>query len=256
MYKKKFPIILLFASILLLLIILIKFLFFYQPDIKNHTKEDLNLSELFDSKENVSYLAIGNSLTIHPVMENIWWGEWGMAATSEKKDYVHLVDAYLDETYDVSTTAYNFADWETTTTNRSKLFSELEGYLSPDLDLITIQLGENITDGLDTLNQDYIELVQYIKEECPNAQIIILDEFCWPKPEIQAAQKQAADTFGLTYIELSEIRSDAYRAGLGTNVMGEDGQWHTITEATVAEHPNDDGMRYIANQIIANLSQL
>ena len=162
----------------------------------------------------------------------------------------------LDETYDVSTTAYNFADWETSESNRSDMFSELDQYLSPDLDLITIQLGENITTGLDTLNEDYTELVQYIKDECPNAQIMILDEFCWPKPEIQAAQKQAADTFSLTYIDLSEIRTDEYRAGLGTNVMGEDNEWHTITEATVAEHPNDDGMRYIANRIIANLSQL
>ena len=255
MYKKKFPIILLFTSILLLLITLVWFLFFYQPDV-NDTEEGSQLPGFFDSKEDVSYLAIGNSLTIHPVMENIWWGEWGMAATSKEKDYVHLVDAYLDETYDVSTTAYNFADWETSESNRSDMFSELDQYLSPDLDLITIQLGENITTCLDTLNEDYTELVQYIKDECPNAQIMILDEFCWPKPEIQAAQKQAADTFSLTYIDLSEIRTDEYRAGLGTNVMGEDNEWHTITEATVAEHPNDDGMRYIANRIIANLSQL
>ena len=70
------------------------------------------------------------------------------------------------------------------------------------------------------------------------------------------ANGQAADTFGLSYIDLSEIRNDTDRAGLGTNVTGEDGKWHTITEATVAEHPNDEGMRYIANQIIANLSQL
>lgn len=179
-----------------------------------------------------------------------------MAATTKEKDYVHLVDAYLDETYHVSTTAYNFSDWETSSANRENMLSELDPYLSSDLDLITIQLGENITNGLDTLNDDYTGLVRYVKEKCPDAQIIILDEFCWPKPEIQAAQKQAADTFGLSYIDLSEIRNDTYRAGLGTNVTGEDGKWHTITEATVAEHPNDEGMRYIANQIIANLSQL
>ena len=255
MYKKKFPIILLFVSIILLLVLLGRFLFFYQST-ETDTESRLQISNLFPSKENVSYLAIGNSLTIHPVMENIWWGEWGMAATTKEKDYVHLVDAYLDETYHVSTTAYNFSDWETSSANRENMLSELDPYLSSDLDLITIQLGENITNGLDTLNDDYTGLVRYVKEKCPDAQIIILDEFCWPKPEIQAAQKQAADTFGLSYIDLSEIRNDTYRAGLGTNVTGEDGKWHTITEATVAEHPNDEGMRYIANQIIANLSQL
>lgn len=255
MDKKKFPLIFLLVSLLFLILLLILFFCFPRANKDEQNHSSIGISDFFQTKEDVSYLAIGNSLTIHPVMENVWWGEWGMAATTKENDYVHLVDAHLSETYDVTTTAYNFTDWETST-DRASMLPALDPYLSSDLDLITIQLGENITDGLTTLNDDYTTLVSYIEEKCPNAQIMILDEFCWPKPEIQAAQKQAADTFGLSYLDLSAIRTDAYRAGLGTNVMGDDGNLHAITEGTVAEHPNDKGMRYIANQIIANLSQL
>ena len=43
-------------------------------------------------------LAIGNSITLHPVC-SYWWGSWGMAASSIDKDYVHQVQAGLSQKY-------------------------------------------------------------------------------------------------------------------------------------------------------------
>lgn len=51
-----------------------------------------------------------------------------------------------------------------------------DGYLSEKLDLVTIQLSENCSDTT-TLEYDFREMVEYVQEKCPNAQIIIVDDF-------------------------------------------------------------------------------
>lgn len=200
-------------------------------------------------KDKFYYLALGNSVTVHPADGELWWGNWGMAATSADRDYVHQVEAHLAQTYEVKTVAYDFKNWEISTARKDSL-PELDPLLSKNLDLITIQLGENITDGFDTLPMDYAELVDYLTAKCPHVQIIFIDEFCWPKEPIQQAQQAACAQYGLAYVDLAEIRNDSYKAGLGTIVMGEDGAQHEISNEVVAAHPNDAGMTYIAEHII------
>lgn len=52
----------------------------------------------------------------------------------------------------------------------------LDGLLNEKLDLVTIQLGENASD-ISTFEADFIELIKYIKNASPKAQIIVLGEF-------------------------------------------------------------------------------
>ena len=45
-------------------------------------------------------LFVGNSITRHEPNPSLgWYGDWGMAASSKEKDYVHLVVAELDKKY-------------------------------------------------------------------------------------------------------------------------------------------------------------
>ena len=84
------------------------------------------------SSANYNYLAIGNSITIHPLNE-YWWNECGMAATTAENDYVHLVASALD----AKIYAYNFATWELMGHDRGETLSLLDELISEELYLVT-----------------------------------------------------------------------------------------------------------------------
>ncbi len=203
------------------------------------------------------YLAIGNSITQHPVSD-IWWGEWGMGASREENDYFHIVKTNLESSYEETTcTALNFTIWEDPYYERNDTFKYLEKYLSERLDLITIQLGENIrlednetnAEQLAELTEDYKDLIQFVQQKAPNAQILMIGQY-WAS-EVKDAAKQAACTeCNVKFIDLSEIQGNAYIAGVGTMVEGADGQLHEIKNEVVAAHPGDAAMAYIANGIL------
>lgn len=50
--------------------------------------------------------------------------------------------------------AFNFSKWEMMDTDRAETLDLLDGYLNKYLNLVTIQLGENISD-LETFEKDF-----------------------------------------------------------------------------------------------------
>lgn len=118
-----------------------------------------------------NYLAIGNSITKHPINE-YWWNECGMAASTADKDYVHIVSNSLNANYN----AYNFVIWEIMSHDRGETLSMLDGMLGDSLDLVTIQLSENATD-LSTFETDFEELIRYVQKQSPKARIIVVGDF-------------------------------------------------------------------------------
>ncbi len=115
------------------------------------------------AEDGYNYLAIGNSITKHPICD-YWWNEIGMAASSEQNDYVHLVAEGIG--IDANVYAFNFYIWEVQSSDRAETLTVLEPYLSQNLNLVTVQLGENVVDRA-TLEQDYEELIRYIQDRCP-----------------------------------------------------------------------------------------
>lgn len=197
-----------------------------------------------------NYLAIGNSITLHGKAD-YWWNKNGMAASSEEKDYVHLVQHWLADNKgpDVYMLPYNFAAWELQSHDRAETLAELDKYLSKEIDLVTVQLSENVTD-LSTYENDYRELVKYLIEKCPNAQIMIIDDF-WDNGTKSEVKKLIADEYHIDFVDLSEIKDrDEYKCGLGTTVYGADGAEHIVEHNGVAKHPGDKGMKYIADSVI------
>lgn len=213
--------------------------------IKNQMKQN-NVSW---SKETFNYWAIGNSITSHGLAD-YWCDEnRGMAASIDDKDYVHLLTRSL-ETKKGSITMYtvNYATWETLATDRAETTTIIDNYLSDQLDLITIQLGENASD-LSTFESDFEYLIKYIQKAARNAQIIVIGDF-WENGDRDSLKEQVAKNCGVTYVSLSKIKDNKdYQVGTGTVVYDDDGNKHTINHEGVAAHPGDKGMAYIANAI-------
>ena len=205
------------------------------------------------------YLAIGNSMTIHRV-DDLWWGEWGMAASTRENDYVHVVQAGLNERFGATALSIcSFIPWEQATNSSDRLMTlnEIEPYLNENLDLVTIQLGEGMT-SYDDLTGDYEKLITYIQAHAPNAQIMVIGNF-WANPDMDASKIEACNRCGATFIDLSPLTTDEnvaiFRSSIGAQVWGDDGQLHTIENYTAGAHPNDAAMGWIATYILDAIKQ-
>lgn len=198
------------------------------------------------AEDSYNYLAIGNSITKHSICE-YWWNESGMASSREQNDYVHVMAARLGT--DVEMYAFNFYIWEIQSADRAETLTVLEPYLSQKLNLVTVQLGENVTER-DTLEQDYEELIQFIQDRCPNAQIMLIGGF-WEDTETDSMKNAAASRCNIDFVDLSPAWNNAeYMAGLGATVYDADGKEHIVEHEGVAAHPGDEGMKFIAECIL------
>lgn len=204
------------------------------------------------------YVALGNSVTANELSE-LWWSNWGMAATTEENDYVHIVSRWLEGQSEkpVTTTVLDIKKWEVAP-DRMAALDDYDKYFNEHTDLVTLQTGENIVEGKETLPVDYPALLQRIKEKAPNAQILVLGEVLWPKEDIESAKHAACDQTGIPFIDVSDFRAayeeGTFRSSLGAEVYGSDGNIHAIDNEVVAAHPNDEGMANIAQHFIDNIT--
>ena len=200
-----------------------------------------------------NYLAIGNSITLHGLATYWWDDDRGMAASADEKDYVHLVGQYLEQSSDsVTIHSINLSSWEVNGSDRAEFLELLNPYLSPSINVITIQLGENAS-NLDTWESDYEELINYVKQGAPNAKIYVIGDF-WSNGNRDAEKEQAAIVCGVTYVSLDGIKDNKeYYSSIGTEVEDSDGKLHAIDHQGVASHPGDKGMEAIANRVIEKM---
>ena len=192
-------------------------------------------------EDTYNYLALGNSLTLITS-----WGR-GICSTKPDNDYFHLVKAGLEEKHG-ETAAYpvQFSEWERLG-NRSKAYDLIDSYLDGKLDLVTIQLGENVTDT-STYEADLENLIRYIQAKAPKAKIVVIGDF-WDKGRNES-RKAAAEKTGAQFADLAGIIGDkSYQSKAGTVCELADGGTITVTEAS-ATHPGDEGMRYIADRVL------
>ena len=197
-----------------------------------------------------SYLAIGNSITLHYKTE-FWWNECGMAASKTENDYYHIVLEKLEDIKGkkVNSQAVAYSAWELMADDRSETYYIIDDYLVPQVDLITIQLGENAK-YVDTFEIDFEALIHHIQNKCPNAQIIVIGDF-WKFVDRDEIKKRVSKKAKVEFIDLSMIRENPdYMAGVGSVVYDERGVEHSILHEGVAKHPNDKGMAFIARKIL------
>lgn len=220
--------------------------------------ESKNPGMITASDGTYDYVALGNSVTCSEEAEGLWWGNWGMAASSAEKDYVHLISKQLGNQFEmpVATMVLNLKKWEVAK-ERDAVLKKYEGYFNEHTDLVTIQTGENITEFKESLGSDYKNLLKFIKEKAPNAKILMLGELLWPSEDIESAKKAACEANGVVFIDVTEFLNDyeeVYRSAIGETVRGADKKKHKITDEVVAAHPNDEGMACIARLVMEQIS--
>ncbi len=211
--------------------------------------KDLNIAF---SEDSYNYLAIGNSITIHGICD-YWWSESGMAASRVSEDYFHKICAKLEDTFGkVESYAYNFSIWEIMANDRAESLAILDFYLDEKLDLITVQLGENVSNLVD-FEGDFEYLLEYITQKVPGCEIIVIGDF-WENGDRDSMKERICSGGGWKYVSLNEIKnSPEYECGMNTIVYDENGNEHTVTHSGVALHPNDKGMTYIAEAVFQKI---
>lgn len=213
-------------------------------------KNSLDDTSIEWEENSYKYLAIGNSITRHPINE-YWWNEIGMAASTIDNDYVHILANSISELVgDVDVKVTNLSSFEVQYNDRAETLALLNPYLDSELDLVTIQLGENVT-NTDTLERDFEELIRYIKDKCPKARILVLGQY-WKDDTKDSIKKEASLNTNVEFVDLSsmfEKEASLYNAGMGTIVYDEDGNSHIIEHEGVAAHPGDEGMKEIARLV-------
>jgi len=192
-------------------------------------------------------LFLGNSITLHgPLAEIGWAGNWGMAASAEDKDYVHLLTARIAQAAGAKpeVRVRNIADFERqygTFDVATGLKAEIE--FKPDL--VVVAIGENVP-ALDTETAKaayaaaFARLLTQLKQAGSPA-LFVRSSF-WPDPAKDDLMKRASAGAGATFIDIASLGREEANAARSER---------KIDHAGVAAHPGDRGMQAIADAIWA-----
>ena len=191
-------------------------------------------------------LFVGNSITLHAPKEDIgWYGNWGMAASCREKDYVHVAVRLLEERFGkVDYTFVNCAEWERNYWDEQVLDN---WQVARDFaaDVVVIRIGENTWGVRDKLAEiDYYphfdRMVRYFASN-PNAKVIVTDLF-WRKDILDEVIRKVATDRGYTLVGLNDLGDAEENMAIGE-----------YEHRGVSLHPNDTGMRRIAERIVAQI---
>lgn len=191
-------------------------------------------------------LFVGNSLTSHgPKADIDWHGNWGMAATSRDKDYVHVVTKALATKQGTTPVIMikNVADFE-----RAHVGYDIAGKFADaaafKADLIILCIGENVaalkTPEAQAKYQEQVTALLKTLQFNPKAQIIVRSSF-WANTVKDAAMRQACESVGGTFVDISALSKDEKNYARSER---------PYKHAGVAHHPGDRGMAAIAEEIM------
>ena len=185
-------------------------------------------------------LIVGNSITHHAPKDEIgWYGDYGMAASCEEKDYVHLLASRILEREDACIMVHQLATWERECTEDTGL---AYAKASHDFmaDTVIFRIGENIKSptgegALALMEKAFSTLADYI---CPEGARVIFTTCFWRHGVVDEAIRAVAKKRGISLVELGDLGDDARYMAVGL-----------FEHRGVAMHPGDLGMAMIAERI-------
>ncbi len=176
--------------------------------------------------KNEKLLFLGNSITLTPPAPHIGWnGNYGMAASSEQNDYVHIVSKTLGAEFK----ALNLAEWERGYSNYN--YNELNKNLGW-ADVVIIKLGENVSDIRPDFRSSFARLSRTLN--CPNTIIV---STWWPNPQLNEIMRSVALENNFKWVQLPD-HDATFNAP-------------NFADPGVANHPGDKGMKLIADSVLS-----
>ena len=187
-------------------------------------------------------LIVGNSITRHaPSPEKLgWYGDWGMAASSEEHDFVHRLASMLAEDgKDALIMVRQAATWERGHMNPDALadFLEEERF---DPDILVFRIGENVKE-----RENYYEHAkEFISFICKNGKTIITTNV-WTNDFMNPLLSELSKDIGASFVDLTAVGGNDELMATGK-----------FEHKGVAMHPGDAGMEYIAKQIFEEIKRI
>ncbi len=182
-------------------------------------------------------LVVGNSLTRHGPSEAISWpNDCGMAATSEDKDFAHILFKKICDNQPTVKPELQLAN----VTNEAAM-TGYEHLLPCKADLIIIELGDNYRGKADEaeLQKPYEKIIAALAQGHPCR---VLCVSAWGNTGLNPFIQKAAEKQGATYVEISDLFQDVNNRAASEGHFKHDG---------VNWHPGDRGMQKIAEAIWA-----
>ncbi len=186
-------------------------------------------------------LYLGNSITLHSASPQLGWrGEWGMAASSPERDYVHVMNKLVSQTGKyIEYRADNIASFE----REPELLdlSEFEKYARFFPELVIFRIGENVSQDLtQAFDAAFREMLGFFSRKTM-ARIFVVGTF-WKNDAVERVMRCAAEDASAVFVSLAHLQTEEWQA------TGE------YENAGVASHPSDRGMQAIAEAIFDAVS--
>ena len=197
-------------------------------------------------------LFIGNSITRHgPSAKVAWTGNWGMAASAEAKDYVHLVVEAIAKqrvvkpeflVANVAELERNYATFDAA----AKLTNEV----AFKADTVIVAIGENVpalkTPEANTqFKEAMVKLLTLLKRD---GQATLYVRSCFFADATKdAILKEACEATGGVFVDISSLGKDEANYARSERKFEHEG---------VARHPGDKGMRAIADAIVTAVEKV
>lgn len=194
-------------------------------------------------------LFLGNSITWHTPAPNIGWeGDWGMAASSRDKDFVHRVLAGIEAETGKKPQAKikNIAAFEQKFETYD-LQKELKEELAFGADLVIVAIGENVPQlTSEEMKGKYearlTQLLQMLQEA--SHPVLVTRSSFWPEAIRDTILQSACRKVGGVYLDISALAKDEANFARSER---------DYSHAGVASHPGDRGMQALADALLAGL---
>ena len=217
-------------------------------DAKNQLDVSNYISFINENGSGVRIMYAGNSITRHGVNEGIgWMHDFGMAASSIDKDYVHiLTKRVLEKDENAAFCIAQCAAWERAFW-KDEIYDKFCVAKNFAPDILIYRLGENVLPD-DFEKHDFKEgmrnLIKYLTAENPDAKIIFTTNF-WIKESVDNAVIEVASEYGKEAHDLGMLGENPEMKAIGL-----------FAHSGVAAHPGDKGMQAIADVIWEELKDM